>query len=91
MATKKEYRLLMLTVSDLVQELLNDGRKDDQELPQGRIEEMIEENTDLLDDICEQFRDTLFSELGYEDKEAPNDEEEEDDEEEDEYEEEEDE
>lgn len=85
--TKKERDVLMLTVEDLVVDLLIDGREDDKNLPVGRIQEMIDENPDLIEDICIRFRSKLLEELGYEDEEAAiedEDEDEEEDEEEDE-------
>jgi hypothetical protein len=78
MVKKKEYRTVMLTVGDLVRGFLDEDRLDDEDLPRGRIEELVEENPDLIDDICAQFRDTLMTELDYEDSASEEDEEEED-------------
>lgn len=51
------------TVDDLVCELLDDGREEDEELPRGAIEDMIERGELTEDEIVEWFRVALHMRL----------------------------
>ncbi|MCK5615519.1 hypothetical protein KAR91_77360 [Candidatus Pacearchaeota archaeon] len=51
--TRKE--LILMTVEDLIGDLLNYGRKEDEDLPRGEIEEAIEKGEITIDEIAGQF------------------------------------
>lgn len=48
--------LIFATVSDLVGEFLWDGRKEDEELPRGAIEDAVAAGEVTVDEIVEAFR-----------------------------------
>ena len=52
------------TVQDLVDELLSDGRKEDEELPRGAIEEAIAFGEISIGDIVGVFTDELIAKAG---------------------------
>ena len=51
--TRKE--LILMTVEDLIGNLLYYGRKEDETLPRGEIEEAIEKGEITIDEIVGQF------------------------------------
>lgn len=51
--TRKE--LILMTVEDLIGELLYYGRKEDEDLPRGAIEEALKNGEITVDEIAEQF------------------------------------
>ena len=58
---------MFAAVDDLVGELLHYGRKEDEDLPRGRIEEMVGASDGaLIDEIADRFRAQLCEALGYE-------------------------
>ena len=65
MATKKYVLGYMDTV---VQRFLWDDRKDDEELPRGVIEEMVESGELTVDELVEAFRKHLAAGLGMDPK-----------------------
>lgn len=57
------YDLILDTVTDLVSDFMYYGRKDDEELPRGAIEDAIEQGEITIDEIVEAFRDKLTRRL----------------------------
>jgi hypothetical protein len=55
---------ILMTVADLVIDLLDEGRGDDEELPRGEIEEAIEAGEVTVDEIVAEFRRALVEQLG---------------------------
>ena len=55
---------ILLTVADLVIDLLDDGRVSDDDLPSGEIEESIEAGEVTVDEIVAEFRRALVEQLG---------------------------
>lgn len=53
----------MDTVGDLVVALLNDGRKEDEELPRGAIEDAISAGEVTVGEIADRFLDELHKAL----------------------------
>jgi hypothetical protein len=51
--------LLKNTISDLVSDLMYYDRKEDEELPRGEIEKMIESEETSVDAIVSEFRNEL--------------------------------
>jgi hypothetical protein len=62
--TRKQ--LILYTVDDLAQILLYDGRQEDEELPNGAIEEAIAAGEITVAEIAAQFHGALISGLGTE-------------------------
>lgn len=60
--TRRE--IIYTTVRDLVESLLNDGRKEDEELPRGAIEEAVQAREVTVADLCLIFNTHLWSALG---------------------------
>lgn len=59
--TEDEYRDLVYgTVCDLVADLLYYDRKEDEDLPRGKIEELVERGTVSERDIIGWFKDELY-------------------------------
>lgn len=64
MIVNEERKELILGITaDLVSELLYYGRKEDEDLPVGQIEEAIEAQELSIDDIVWQFKNELYSVL----------------------------
>ena len=60
MATKEEYKALILdSVSDLVSDFLYYDRKEDEELPVDKIEELIKDGVITVDEIIDKFTKEL--------------------------------
>jgi len=60
MATKEEYKALILdSVSDLVSDFLYYDRKEDEELPVDKIEELVKDGVITVDEIIDKFTKEL--------------------------------
>lgn len=63
MAKKTKKEILADTVADLVGQLLYYDRKEDEELPRGAIEAMIDKGVVTREEIVELFKVELFKGL----------------------------
>ncbi len=63
MPKKTRRQLILNTVADLVGEFLYYGRKEDENLPRGAIEEAVEKGEITATEIVEAFREGVFKTL----------------------------
>jgi len=55
--------LVLNTIDDLVKELLYYGRKEDEKLPVGAIDELVKNNEITVDEMSKRFNKTLSNTL----------------------------
>ena len=60
MTNEETKEIIFGTVEDLVSNFLYYDRKEDEDLPVGKIEELIEDKTISIDELVERFRQALL-------------------------------
>jgi len=66
MTTEETLEHILGSVEDLVSNFLYYDRKEDEDLPVGKIEEMIKDKNISIDELVERFRQALMKNLGAE-------------------------
>jgi hypothetical protein len=66
MTTEETLEHILGSVEDLVSNFLYYDRKEDEDLPVGKIEEMIKDKNISADELVERFRQALMKNLGVE-------------------------
>ena len=60
MTNEETKEIIFGSVEDLVSNFLYYDRKEDEDLPVGKIEELIEDKTISIDELVERFRQALL-------------------------------